>query len=105
MSQPVDTRVRTERRLGNLLNAGIMLSALCLIAGLPLTELRRLTSANPAPHPLLHAGLMILMATPIVRVLISLVEEVRARNWFFALVTLAVVGVLSGTLIVAWRAL
>lgn len=104
MSYSREPRARTERLLGGLLTAGVTVSALCLIAGLALTELSRLRG-HGAPHALLHVGLIVLMATPIARVVVSLEEELRARNWFFASVTLAVVAVLSGTLMVAWRAL
>jgi uncharacterized membrane protein len=96
-----------ERLLGGLLLTGVRLSALCLIAGLALTELSR-ASGRPegdVPHRLLNVGLVILMATPITRVLVSLVDEIRSRNWFFAVMTGLVVALLSATLTVAWRAL
>jgi uncharacterized membrane protein len=46
--------------------------------------------------------LIILMGTPLVRVLVSLSEEIRDRNWFFASMTFIVVAVLCATL---WTAL
>jgi uncharacterized membrane protein len=97
----------TDRLLGGLLLTGVRLSALCLIAGLVLTELGRATgrSDGDVPHRLLNIGLVILMATPITRVLVSLVDEIRSRNWFFAIITALVVALLSATLTVAWRAL
>ena len=51
----------------------------------------------PATSRLLNAGLIVLMATPILRVLVSVVEYVRMRDWFFAVTTLAVVAELSVT--------
>ena len=96
-----------ERLLGGLLLTGVRLSALCLIAGLVLTELSRATGRldGDVPHRLLNIGLVILMATPITRVLVSLVDELRSRNWFFAMITALVVVLLSATLSVAWRSL
>jgi uncharacterized membrane protein len=96
-----------ERLLGGLLLTGVRLSALCLIAGLVLTELSRGTGRldGDVPHRLLNIGLVILMATPITRVLVSLVDEIRSRNWFFAMITAIVVVLLSATLSVAWRSL
>jgi uncharacterized membrane protein len=44
------------------------------------------------------------MVTPLVRVLVSLSEEIRERNWFFASITFIVVAVLSVTLWTALRA-
>lgn len=92
--------------IGRLLSAGVMLSAMCLLAGLALTMLDRAVGPeHAAPHPLLHVGLIMLIATPVLRVIVALVEDVRARNWFFALATLVVLTVLAGTVYVAWRAL
>jgi uncharacterized membrane protein len=97
----------TKRRTmvaGRLLTAGVALSAVCLLVGLLLTIARRGSEAA-APHPLLHVGLILLIATPILRVIVALVEDVRQRQWFFALATMVVLAVLAGTLFAAWRAL
>ena len=97
----------TDRLLGGLLLTGVRLSAVCLIAGLVLTELSRATGRldGDVPHRLLNIGLVILMATPITRVVVSLVDEIRSRNWFFATITALVVALLTATLSVAWRSL
>jgi hypothetical protein len=80
-----------ELRLGRLLFAGVTTSAACLSAGLLLT----LTGASPAAaNVILTAGLMILMITPIVRVVASLVVYVRLRDWFFVGTTIVVFAVL-----------
>ena len=80
-----------ELRLGRLLFAGVTTSAVCLTAGLLLT----LTGASPAAaNVILTAGLMILMITPIVRVVASLVVYVRLRDWFFVGTTIVVFAVL-----------
>ncbi len=41
------------------------------------------------------AGLFVLMATPGLRVGIAVVEAVRSRDWFFVLVTAAVILLLA----------
>ncbi len=51
---------------------------------------------------MLNAGLLVLMATPMLRVLLSVVEYVRMGDWFFASTTLAVIAELSVTV---WSAL
>jgi uncharacterized membrane protein len=51
----------------------------------------------------LNAGLVVLMATPVARVVVSFVEYVRERDWVFAATTFAVLGVLVTTVVVAVR--
>jgi uncharacterized membrane protein len=90
--------------LGRWLTAGITLSAVCLIVGLILAYVERARGLPDGPHPLLDAGLIILMVTPLVRVLVSLSEEIRERNWVFASLTFIVVAILCATLWTALRA-
>ena len=87
---------RLETLLGRVLLGGVLSSAGCLAAGLTLSLLR----AGPA-DALLTIGLMILMATPILRVVVSLVEYVRMRDWFFVATTMVVLLVLFVTIAVA----
>jgi uncharacterized membrane protein len=59
---------------------------------------------NPAAAAatwLLNAGLMVLMATPILRVIVSVAEFVHLRQWFFVAVTLIVLAELAVTVGVA----
>jgi uncharacterized membrane protein len=90
--------------LGRLLTTGIALSAAFLVGGLILAYVDRARGLPNGPHPLLDAGLIILMVTPLIRVLVSLSEEILDRNWFFASMTLIVVVVLCVTLWTALRA-
>jgi uncharacterized membrane protein len=84
-----------ELRLGRLLMAGVMSSALCLAAGLLLW----VAGGHPAAaNRILTAGLVILMMTPIARVVTSVVVYVRLRDWFFVATTVMVFGVL----LLAW---
>jgi len=52
---------------------------------------------------LLSAGLVVLMATPMARVAVSVVEFARSREWWFVLCTMFVLSLLLGSLIVALR--
>lgn len=84
-----------ELKLGRLLFAGVTISAVCLAAGLVLT----LAGLSPAvANVILTAGLVILMITPVARVVASLVVYVRLRDWFFVATTIVVFGVL----LMAW---
>ena len=89
---------RLEAHLGRLLLGGVLSSAGCLTSGLALTLTR---SAASIANALLTTGLMILMATPILRVVVSLVEYIRMRDWFFVATTFAVLIVLFVTIGVA----
>jgi uncharacterized membrane protein len=90
--------------LGRLLTTGIAVSAACLVGGLILAYVDQARGLPNGPHPLLDSGLIILMVTPLIRVLVSLSEEILDRNWVFASMTLIVVVVLCVTLWTALRA-
>jgi uncharacterized membrane protein len=97
MTHP-DQLATLERRLGQLFVAGLTASAVFLLCGLALY----LTSANNTAGAWpLNLGLMLLMATPLLRVVVSTIEYVRLREWFFVLTTLAVLAELTITMIYA----
>ena len=73
-----------EDVLGRVLVTGVAASATILALGLILNL------AGYNAHPVLRVGLILLMATPILRVAVSLVEYVRMRDWFFSATTGAV---------------
>jgi uncharacterized membrane protein len=96
-----DSLLRLEQKLGQLLVTGVIASATLLAVGL-IFWLR-----NPGGSRtgwLLNAGLIVLMATPILRVIVSVAEYVRLRQWFFVIVTLVVLAELTVTVVVALRA-
>ena len=81
-----------ERLLAQLMLRGVQSSAACLAVGLALWLANsRLDSAAW----LLTTGLIALMATPMLRVAVSVVEAVRLRDWYFVLTTAAVAGLLA----------
>lgn len=87
-----------ERRLGLVLGLGVRASAVLLGAGLVLF----LVGRTPATADvLLRAGLIVLMATPVARVALSVVEYARVRDWFFLATATAVLLVLLATIAAA----
>jgi len=89
---------RLEDLLGAMLSAGVAISTALLVAGLGLWVF-----AGPtwAATTLLRTGLLALMATPMVRVLVSLAEYLRFRDWFFAAMTAGVALVLLASVLIA----
>ena len=93
-----DALLRLEMTLGRLLQAGVISSAICLAAGLALWMAR---GASGISTTLLTIGLIVLMATPIVRVVVSLVAYIRMRDWFFVVTTVMVFVLLAATVALA----
>jgi uncharacterized membrane protein len=99
MTATPESLSRLERHLGRIFTAGLTLSAAALVVGLML-----FLFAPETPWRLfLNGGLLILMATPMLRVVVSAVEYVQMRDWFFVVLTVAVLAELSVTVIYALR--
>jgi uncharacterized membrane protein len=91
---------RLERWLGKILTAGVLASTGLLAAGL----LLQLLGLEPgAASVLTRAGLIMLMATPVARVVASVVEYALERDWLFAMLTTTVLIILLGSLAVSLR--
>src|SRR5262249_26045939 len=91
---------RMEDAIGRILRIGVTVSSVALALGLVL----RLTKGDSRPADLLlHGGLIILMATPVGRVVISVVEYVLERDWFFVLMTSIVLLELMASVVAAMR--
>ena len=86
---------RLEIQVGRLLEAGVTLATVCLSVGLILWFV---TGGGRAANVTLTIGLVVLMMTPLARVLASLVAYARLRDWFFVGTTVLVFLVL----IAAW---
>ena len=108
----VGVPVSLERVIKIVLTTGTAGSALLLAAGLArevfATGLLHGTGAawphafaSPAHQPIVRAGLVVLMATPVGRVIVSVIDFGRQRDWAFFGVTLTVLGVLAMSLWVA----
>lgn len=87
-----------EAVLGRTLGVGVTLATALLGVGLAWT----LLAPGPGAARVLDAGLVVMMATPMARVLLSCAEYVRQRDWFFAISAGAVLAVLALTI---WQAL
>ena len=85
-----------ERTLTRLMRVGMWVSSVLLAVGLAVFLLAGVSSGEDA---LIRAGLLTLMATPVLRIVLSVVEAVRLNDRFWLWSTLAVVMVLAGTLL------
>ena len=87
-----------EEAVGRVLGLGIGATTVCLISGLALM----LTNAGGRfATALLTSGMVILMATPAARVVVSIVDYARERDWMFFVLTLVVLLELAASVLVA----
>jgi uncharacterized membrane protein len=91
---------RLDRAVGRVLNVGVTASSACLAIGLGLSMFG---GTAGAARLLLDAGLVILMATPVGRVIISVSEYAFERDWVFVLLTTIVLLELLGSVLAAYR--
>ena len=76
-----------------ILTAGLAASATLLLAGLTLGS-----------APALEAGVLVLILTPVARVVALTAGLFQARDWTFALLSLAVLAVLGSSAWLGWSA-
>jgi uncharacterized membrane protein len=93
-SAPLD---RLERVLGRVLRIGSMLSTSILALGLLVALVAPSSAAGPA---VIRAGLLVLLATPVARVVTSVFEYASDRDWLFASLTFVVLAIVVGSLLV-----
>lgn len=92
---------RLERAIGVVFRTGIAVSSVCLAAGLLLS----VADVRPGlASVLLQTGLVVLLATPGARVVVSVVEYVIERDWTFAVLTTIVLLELIGSVVAAMAA-
>lgn len=94
-----DQRAAEERGrhiVGRVLRAGLVVASLLMVAGVlgkalttdastPALELRRLLTPPTAADGLLSGGVLVLAATPFVRVLVLAAVWARIRDWRFVI--------------------
>jgi uncharacterized membrane protein len=78
--------LRLERAIGVVLRVGVVVSSLCFGAGLALT----FAGTPAAANLLLQVGIVVLLATPVARVVVSVVEYAQERDWTFTALTVIV---------------
>jgi uncharacterized membrane protein len=89
-----------EAAVGRLLGIGVLVSSACLAAGL----VSALVGGDSGfSRVLLSAGLVLLMATPGARVVLSAASYLRRRDWLFAILTVVVLLQLLASVIIAFR--
>ena len=81
-----------DRVIEAVLTIGLLASSALLAAGL--------LTARPG---LLAAGMMMLMLTPVARVVVVTIDLARQRDWVFTATSAWILGVLLFSLYVAWR--
>ena len=90
---------RLERAIGAVLRFGSVASTLLFAIGLLMT----VAGYRPGlARILLEAGLIILIATPAARVIVSVIEYIRERDWTFVALTLIVLLALAGSVAAAY---
>ena len=90
---------RLETTIGEVLRFGTITSSTMFAIGLVMT----VVGYQPAVAQLLLAtGLVILLATPPARVVVSVIEYVREQDWTFVLLTGIVLLALAGSVVAAY---
>ena len=97
---PPDNDRGFEMALGRLLGGGVMASSICLGVGLVMTLVGE---AGGLTRALLVTGLMLLMATPAARVVVSAVAYAQRRDWMFVGLTLVVFLELVASVVLAFQ--
>jgi uncharacterized membrane protein len=88
---------RLERVVGVVLRTGSTASTIILAVGLSIALL--LPSFRPA-QTIIRVGLFVLLLTPVSRVVASVVEYTRDRDWLFAAMTFVVLTIVAASIIV-----
>jgi uncharacterized membrane protein len=86
-----------ERVIGTVLRVGVTASSVCLAVGVVLF----FAGDGSIAAPLLQAGIIILLATPVARVVVSVVQYVGERDWTFTTLTLIVLVELLASVVAA----
>jgi uncharacterized membrane protein len=86
-----------EKMLGHVLRGGVVASTVALIAGLVFVA----AGANVTGMRLLALGVVILIATPVARVVASTIAYAIRRDWTFTLLTAIVLGELVASIVAA----
>ena len=105
---------RLELLIANLLRAGVISAAATVFAGgvwyVASTAIEppyrsfvpaSLIAGRPAPEMLIAAGLLLLVATPVARVVFALVGFALERDWLYVGLTAVVLAILAYSLLLA----
>jgi uncharacterized membrane protein len=89
---------RLEQQIGMVLRFGTIASSALFAIGLTMIFVG---FAAETAGALLKIALIVLIATPPTRVVISVIEYVRERDWLFVVLTVVVLLALAGSLVAA----
>jgi uncharacterized membrane protein len=87
---------RLERIVGRVLRIGSLTSTSILAAGL----LALVVPSFAPARTIIRVGLFVLLLTPVARVVASVVEYVRDRDWLFASLTFIVLVIVLASMLV-----
>jgi uncharacterized membrane protein len=73
-----------EQLIGTVLRAGVTASSVCLAVGLALSLIG---ATGALASVLLQIGIVVLLATPVARVVVSIFEYAQQRDWKFTVLT------------------
>ena len=90
--------LRLERTIGIVLRIGVTASSLCLAAGLVLSVTK---GTSVLASVLLNTGVIVLLITPVARVIVSIGEYAIERDWLFLTLTLIVLLELLASVVAA----
>ena len=88
---------RLEHQLSRLLRIGVLLSGACLAAGLVM----HFAGVNVG-DAVMRAGLILLMAIPVMRIAASFVDAVRRADRLLAFATAFVLVIMALTIVYSW---
>jgi uncharacterized membrane protein len=79
--------LKLDEQVGAVLRGGVIISSVCLTVGLALALL---IGEGGIAGVLLRTGILVLLATPLARVIVSIVKYASERDWLFTLLTIIV---------------
>ena len=82
--QPQSASQRLERAVGVVLRAGVTLSTVCLAVGVVWALA---AGESGGARVLLQIGIVVLLTTPVARVVVSIAQYVSESDWPFATLT------------------
>jgi uncharacterized membrane protein len=91
---------RLEHLVGAVLRIGTLASTVILALGLAMALAMPSSTAGPV---VIRAGLLVLLATPVARVVASVVDYTRDRDWLFAALTFLVLVIVLGSVLIGAR--
>ena len=92
-----DLSAQLERTIGIVLRVGVTASTICLALGLLLS----LVGGGAISSALLNIGVIVLLSTPVARVVVSVAEYAIARDWVFLTLTVTVLLELLASVVAA----